>query len=185
MFALIAGAATAGLSLTAVAGTAGAANKPAAAKNHVVITVKTIKKDGKVLFDQQGLALYIDVLDKPPHFACTGGCLTFWPPVTLPKGQKAPSAGKGVTGLGSVKSPSGRQVTWRGMPLYTYAADKKGTVTGQGVKQWGTWWAADSKKAQAAIPKAIATGTNTSTSTKTKTKTAPSTTATTASSSWG
>jgi predicted lipoprotein with Yx(FWY)xxD motif len=153
MCALAAATASIGLSLAALAGAASGANRPAATStSHIVVTMKTITKYGAVLFDQNGLALYVDMSDKPPHFACTGGCLTFWPALVLPKGQTAPTAGKGVTGLGTIKSPEGTQVTWRNMPLYTFANDSKGTVHGQGIKQWGTWWAANSKTAQAVVP---------------------------------
>lgn len=41
-------------------------------------------------------------------------------------------APKGVTGLGTIKSPSGRQVTWKGKPLYSFIADSAGKVTGNG-----------------------------------------------------
>jgi predicted lipoprotein with Yx(FWY)xxD motif len=142
-----AGAAGVGLSLTALAGAASASNRAAAsstaAKGEVVVSLKSVKKYGDVLFDQQGLALYYDTQDKPPHFGCTGGCLTFWPALVLPKGQKAAVAGKGVTGLGVVMNPKLKpagtmQVTWKGKPLYTYAADSKGTVNGQGIQ--GIWF---------------------------------------------
>jgi predicted lipoprotein with Yx(FWY)xxD motif len=175
MCALAAGIAGIGLSLGTLAGTASGANRPAVTSTgHVVVTVKTVSKDGAVLFDQNGLALYVDMSDKPPHFACTGGCLTFWPALVLPKGQTTVTAGKGVTGLGTVKSPEGMQVTWRHMPLYTFADDSKGTVHGQGIKQWGTWWAANSTTARTVVPAAGA-------STAATTKATP----TTSSSSWG
>jgi predicted lipoprotein with Yx(FWY)xxD motif len=134
------------LSLTALAATAGASNRPAASTTastaKVTVTLKSVKKYGNVFFDQKGLALYYDTADKtankPPHFACTGGCLSFWPALLLPKGQKTAVAGKGVTNLGTIKSPEGMQVTWKGKPLYTYAADSKGTVNGQGIQ--GIWF---------------------------------------------
>ncbi len=143
MCALAAGTATTGLSLTALAGTASAANRPAATStSHVTVTVKSVKKYGNVLFDQQGLALYFDTADKPPKFNCTGGCETIWPPLVLQKGQKTAVAGKGVTGLGAIKNSTLKagemQVTWKGKPLYTYAADSKGTVNGQGIQ--GIWF---------------------------------------------
>jgi predicted lipoprotein with Yx(FWY)xxD motif len=176
MWALAAGTATIGLSLATLAGTASGANRPAATTtSHVVVTMKSITKYGAVLFDQKGLALYVDMSDKPPHFACTGACLTFWPALVLPKGQTTATAGKGVTALGTVKSPEGMQVTWRHMPLYTYAADSTGTVHGQGIKQWGTWYAANSKTAQAMVP----------TSAKTTPTTAKTTGTTSSGSSWG
>ena len=132
-----------GLSVTTLAATASASNRPLAASTtastaKVTVTMKSVKKYGNVFFDQKDLALYYDTADKPPHFACTGGCLSFWPALLLPKGQKAAVAGKGVTGLGTIKSPEGMQVTWKGKPLYTYAADSKGTVNGQGIQ--GIWF---------------------------------------------
>ena len=133
------GAASAVLMVATLAGPADASVRPAASSpQKVTVSVKTVKKYGAVLFDQNGLALYYDTADKPPHFNCTGGCLTIWPAVVLPKGQKAAVAGKGVTGLGTTKSPEGVQVTWKGKPLYTYAADSKGTVNGQGIQ--GIWF---------------------------------------------
>ncbi len=132
-------AATAVLAAATLASPAGASVRQAAASpQKVTVNVKTVKKYGAVLFDQKGLALYYDTADKPPHFACTGGCLSIWPALVLAKGQKAAVAGKGVTGLGTTKSPEGVQVTWKGKPLYTYAADSKGTVNGQGVQ--GIWF---------------------------------------------
>jgi predicted lipoprotein with Yx(FWY)xxD motif len=171
--ALMAGTASVGLSLTALGGPASATTT---STSKVVVSMKTVKNDGAVFFDQQGLALYVDMSDKPPHFACTGACLTFWPALLLSNGQKAAVAGKGVTGLGTIKSPEGLQVTWRQKPLYTYAADSKGTVHGQGIKQWGTWWAANSKTALTVVP---ATAKANASSGKTTPTTAP-----TSSSSW-
>jgi predicted lipoprotein with Yx(FWY)xxD motif len=172
--ALATGTASIGLSLAALSGTASATTRLAAASTtKVVVSMKTVKKYGAVLFDQKGLALYYDTEDKPPHFACTGGCLSFWPALLLPKGQKAAVAAKGVTGLGTIKCPEGLQVTWKGKPLYTYAADSKGTVNGQGIQ--GIWFVA--KGDAPASAKATATTSGTSGNTGT-------TTATTSSGSW-
>ena len=142
------GSASVALSLATLAVPAGASPRLAATSStKIVVNVKTVSKYGAVLFDQAGLALYYDTANKPPsHWACTGGCLSFWPALVLPKGQAAAVAGKGVSGLGTVKSPSGPggkmevQVTWKGKALYTYAADSKGTVNGQGIQ--GIWFAA-------------------------------------------
>ncbi|MGC8627282.1 MAG: COG4315 family predicted lipoprotein [Acidimicrobiales bacterium] len=99
----------------------------------VVVSVATLPKYGKVLVDQKGLALYYDTANKPGHWACKGTCLTVWPPLVLPKGQAGAVAGSGVSGLGVVDGPSGRQVTWYGKPLYTYVRDSKGKAFGQGL----------------------------------------------------
>jgi predicted lipoprotein with Yx(FWY)xxD motif len=127
--------------------------KHVATKDQVAVDLVSVAKFGKILVDQKGFALYIDSADKPPHFACKGACLVVWPPLVLPKGQAKPIAGKGVTGLGVVKGPSGEQVTWHGKPLYTFVRDSKGTVRGQGIKQDGTWFVAQIKKAAATSPK--------------------------------
>lgn len=131
-----AGAVTLALSLTALAGPAGAAPRPAlAASAMVAVKAASVGSPyGKILEDQKGLPLYYDTADKPPkHFDCTGGCLSAWPALVLPKGQKKVEVGKGVTGISTIKDPSGVQVTWKGKPLYTFASDTRGKVTGDGV----------------------------------------------------
>jgi predicted lipoprotein with Yx(FWY)xxD motif len=47
-------------------------------------------------------------------FACTGGCLSFWPPLLLLKGMKQPRGTKGVTDkLGVINRPGvGKQITY-------------------------------------------------------------------------
>jgi predicted lipoprotein with Yx(FWY)xxD motif len=144
--ATLAGAGALALATFAGGGTAVAAtrqvSKHVATKNEVVVN---LARFGKILVDQKGFALYVDSADKPPHFVCKGACLVVWPPLVLPKGQAKPIAGKGVSGLGVVKSPSGEQVTWHGKPLYTFVRDSKGTVRGQGIKQDGTWFVAQVK----------------------------------------
>ena len=132
---LAAGAVTLALSLAAPMGTATASPRPdLAASAMVSVKAATVAKYGKILENQKSLPLYYDTADKPPkHLDCTGGCLSAWPPLVLSKGQKAPSVGKGVTGISTIKDASGVQVTWKGKPLYTFASDSKGTVTGDGV----------------------------------------------------
>ena len=91
-------------------------------------------KYGQILVDQAGQALYTDKADKPPaKWACKGGCLYAWPPLVLPNGQAGALHAANLKGLGVVKGPSGRQVTWHGHPLYSFASDKPGQVKGQGL----------------------------------------------------
>jgi predicted lipoprotein with Yx(FWY)xxD motif len=55
--------------------------------------------------------------------------------------------GQGVTSLGTIVRPdgAGRQVTYRGLPLYTFAGDTSpGDASGNGFKDVGTWLAATS-----------------------------------------
>jgi len=69
---------------------------------------------------------------------CTSACVQAWHPLIAPAGG---SPKGGVSSLGTVKRPDGTvQVTYRGMPLYTFAQDQKpGDAKGQGIKDVGTW----------------------------------------------
>jgi|1186.fasta_scaffold28632_2 predicted lipoprotein with Yx(FWY)xxD motif len=91
-------------------------------------------KFGKILVDANGMTLYVDEKDKPGAPACTGACLTAWPPLTA---TGAPTAAADVTGkLATVKASDGTtQVTVNGSPLYHWQGDKKaGDATGQDVE---------------------------------------------------
>jgi predicted lipoprotein with Yx(FWY)xxD motif len=65
--------------------------------------------------------------------ACSGGCLTKWPALTVAAGA-TPTAGDGVAGkLGTItRADNGSlQVTYNGLPLYFYQGDKApGDTTG-------------------------------------------------------
>jgi predicted lipoprotein with Yx(FWY)xxD motif len=97
-------------------------------------TVKTKStKLGTILVTSAGKTLYLDVGDKPPHFACTGGCLTAWPPLASAGKPKAAGQVK-ASMLGTVKNGSTTQVTYNGHPLYTFATDTSSDPTsGEGV----------------------------------------------------
>ena len=97
---------------------------------------------GTIVVDANGMSVYFftkDVKDSGTS-ACTGACLTMWPPVTST--AATPSA-EGVSGtLGTIATPDGaKQVTLNGLPLYYYAQDKKpGDILGQGVSD--VWYLA-------------------------------------------
>ena len=58
--------------------------------------------------------------------ACTGGCITKWPALTVPAGT-TPTAGTGATGvIGTItrSDNSALQVTYNGLPLYFFSGDK-------------------------------------------------------------
>lgn len=97
------------------------------------IKTATVKTYGEILENSKGLPLYYDSANKPGHWACTGSCLSAWPPVLLAKGQSKPTVAKGVPALSSVKGPSGWQVTWDGKALYTFEGDSAGKVNGNGL----------------------------------------------------
>jgi predicted lipoprotein with Yx(FWY)xxD motif len=89
-------------------------------------------KFGKILVDSKGMTLYVDENDKPGKPACTGACLTAWPPVVAPA---SPTFGTGLTAskYSTIMLSDGtKQLTVNGSPLYTWQGDKKaGDVTGQ------------------------------------------------------
>ena len=59
--------------------------------------------------------------------ACSGGCITKWPAVTVPAGT-TPTAGTGATGtIGTIArtdTNGALQVTYNGLPLYFFSGDK-------------------------------------------------------------
>lgn len=107
---------------------------------------KSVVKEGEnatlkvtVLTTNKGKTLYSLSVEKNGKFICTGGCLSLWKPLVVPKGVKP----KGPVKLSTVKRPDGRmQVTYKGRPLYSFNADKPGEANGEGLKDVGTWHAA-------------------------------------------
>lgn len=122
------------------------ASAPAESASSTLHTASTSL--GTILVNGAGMTLYFFDHDTPgaTASACTGPCISLWPAVTTTSATPAVS---GVTGtVGTITGPDGaRQITLNGLPLYTYAADKKpGDVTGQGVG--GIWWVVDAKGAK-------------------------------------
>ena len=117
--------------LLAVAASASAQSAHSAASRAVVTTKST--KYGTILVTSSGRTLYLDVGDKPPHFACAGGCLQAWPELTTSGAPKAEGEVE-QSMLGTVKHGSSTQVTYHGHPLYTFVQDSSSNPTsGEGV----------------------------------------------------
>jgi predicted lipoprotein with Yx(FWY)xxD motif len=97
---------------------------------------------GAILVDRSGATLYRYTPDGTAKSTCTGGCATIWPPLTVPAGTTSVAAAAGISAgaLGTITRSDGtRQVTYKGMPLYTYTGDTSaGQTSGQGVG--GTWY---------------------------------------------
>lgn len=76
----------------------------------------------------------------PSHGSAAGRAI--WHPLKIAGGVKP--TGPGPVKLGTIKRPDGGiQVTYKGLPLYTFTEDKRpGQIKGQGVKDVGTWHAA-------------------------------------------
>ena len=93
-----------------------------------------------VLTNTKGLTLYTLSGETHGKFICTtSACLKAWPPLLVTPGTTP----KGPVKLGTVKNPEGKtQVTFKGMPVYTFEGDsKKGEANGEGLKDVGVWHA--------------------------------------------
>lgn len=95
---------------------------------------------GRIVVDGKGMTVYYYGKDTKGETAsaCTGACLTQWPPVTASGTPKV----TGISGaVGTIDGPSGgKQVTIDGLPIYLFAGDSKaGDVNGQLLGN--AWWA--------------------------------------------
>jgi predicted lipoprotein with Yx(FWY)xxD motif len=120
----------------------GAGGAVAAGKGSKVVVKEANVKGKTILTATNGHTLYSLSVEKHGKFDCTksSGCTAIWHPLKVAAGVKP----KGPVKLGTIKRPEGGvQVTYRGLPLYTFAEDKKaGQLEGEGVKDVGTWHAA-------------------------------------------
>lgn len=137
-----------------------------------VVKTGTSPKLGAILTDSNGMTLYT-LTNAGAPVACTGQCLTLWPPLYVPAGTTTPSAPAGVTGLSVSMEMGGTQVTQNGDPLYRFSHDSApGDTNGEGIMAFGGVW------------HAVKTTSSTSSATTPATA-APVTTPTTAASSGG
>lgn len=140
------------------AGSAAAAGANGAGSGLVVSTADNQKLGTTVLVNSQGMTLYTLSAERGGHFVCTRGskipgasvsCLSVWRPL-IARGKVT---GEGVAALSTIVRPdgAGRQVTYKGLPLYTFAEDKApGDASGNGFRDVGTWLAATSNKSAVA-----------------------------------
>ena len=105
------------------------------------VGVSTSSTYGRYLVNNQGRALYMLSTDSKGTSTCTAKCAQSWPPVTV---SGSPSAGPGVAGtlLSTISRPDGsNQVTYNGIPLYTFVKDHAaGDTIGEGVDAFGGQW---------------------------------------------
>jgi predicted lipoprotein with Yx(FWY)xxD motif len=98
-----------------------------AAAGGATVAAKSVGSNGTVLVAANGMTVYAfskDVKDSGTS-ACTAGCITKWPALTVAAGG-SPIAGDGVTGkLATItRTDDGTlQVTYNGMPLYFFSGD--------------------------------------------------------------
>jgi predicted lipoprotein with Yx(FWY)xxD motif len=142
---------------------AGVVTVSGAAASPTTITVSQNKTWGPTLTLKDGHTLYRLTKDSKNKSVCTGKCATVWLPVVLASGQKTP-VGSGVSHLGSFTRANGtHQVTYEGVPLYTFVGDKKANVITGNIKDtWGQWWSINPSSPLTA-PKKKGTSTTTTT----------------------
>ena len=129
-----------------------ATSSTAASSAAPVLTAKNASLGTTVLVNRRGLTLYSLSAERNGRFICTDmTCLNLWHPVLAPSGG---INGDPVGSLGTIQRPDGgMQVTYRGLPLYTFVNDHKpGSVAGNGFKDVGTWEAATTSKSATTQP---------------------------------
>ncbi len=92
------------------------------------VSTKSVSGVGTVLVDSKGDVLYTNNQDTASKMACTSACQSIWPPLTA-SGQPTSSDSAVQAKLGV----SNGQVTYNGMPVYTFVQDSPGQATGNGV----------------------------------------------------
>lgn len=116
-----------------------AATAPPAAGTATVMA-KTIGSQTILVAGSNGMTVYTFTSDTAGSgkSACSGGCLTKWPALTVAAGL-TPTAGAGVTGqLGTItRTDDGSlQVTYNGLPLYFFQNDKAPGDTNGSYPNW-------------------------------------------------
>lgn len=111
----------------------GAGSTGAAPAGSATLTVRSVGSAKDVLVDSAGHPVYVSDQERDGMVRCMGQCASEWMPVTLAAGT-TPHGGSGVTGtLATVsRSDGGTQLTYNGSPVYTFAEDTAGQVTGNG-----------------------------------------------------
>jgi predicted lipoprotein with Yx(FWY)xxD motif len=140
--------AAAGCGSSSSASTTAAA--PGGTASATVATRHSDSLGATVLVNADGRTLYTLSAEGKGTFICTKTstipgstttCTTLWHPLIA----HGPVRGNGVASLGTVMRPdgAGAQVTYRGLPLYTFADDHgSGDAAGNGLRDVGVWRAA-------------------------------------------
>lgn len=93
---------------------------------------------GKILAGSDGMTLYTSKADSANTSTCYNACAITWAPYTISGDPAAPQGLNGKLGT-AARTDSSRQVTYNGLPLYTYSADQvAGNANGEGLE--GNWF---------------------------------------------
>lgn len=105
---------------------------PPAASSGAIIETKTSSSLGQYLSDGSGKTLYTYGADTSGVSNCSGSCLSTWP-AYVPSSTSA-SLPSNVTVI--KRSDGSSQYAYKGMPLYYFASDSTGQVTGDSVNNF-------------------------------------------------
>jgi predicted lipoprotein with Yx(FWY)xxD motif len=102
--------------------------------DHHAVKVAKNEKLGSYLADEKGMTLYVFKKDSPGKSACAGDCVAKWP--LYYRDSVAVSGSLKAGDFATITREDGqKQTTYKGLPLYYFAADKApGDTNGQGVK---------------------------------------------------
>lgn len=113
-------------------GSSGGTADIAAGAGGITVAIGSADGIGQILVDFQGKALYSSDQEASGRVLCVNQCAAVWIP--LAPGAAAPTAAAGVPAVAVIDRPDGlKQVTAGGRPLYTFAADSAGKITGDGL----------------------------------------------------
>jgi predicted lipoprotein with Yx(FWY)xxD motif len=133
----------AGIGLAACGSDGTGSTKPASSSSSTSLAPGGVVKEahnanlGTILVTADGRTVYT-LTKNGAAVACTGSCLSAWPPVLLPSGTDTAT---GASDLGVVTVAAGQQVTSNGLPIYTFAGDSAaGDTKGEGLASFGGTW---------------------------------------------
>jgi len=121
---VLAGCSSGNGAASAASGSGGTGGTPTGTAG-VTVATRTVSGVGTVLTDQAGKTLYTPQQEAHGAIKCTSSCLSFWFPVTMGKGATPHSTATLSGALGEIQRPDGggRQLTYKGQPLYTFRLD--------------------------------------------------------------
>jgi predicted lipoprotein with Yx(FWY)xxD motif len=144
----------ASLMLAAACGSSAGASSHASSQkpSGIVGTAQNATLGTSVLVNHGGMTLYSLSAERNGRFICTNAaCLKLWTPLLVHGTVTA----TGIGSLSTIQRPNGggMQLTYRGLPLYTFTGDHAaGDAAGNGFKDVGTWRAATLSGTAATAP---------------------------------
>ncbi|MGH7722242.1 MAG: COG4315 family predicted lipoprotein [Candidatus Dormibacteria bacterium] len=161
--ALLAIAACGGAPATSSSSAGGGGNQPPTSS--ATVASAAVSGHGTVLvagFNRMTLYQFAQDTAGSGTSACTGGCISTWPPLTVPAGT-TPTGASGITGqLATIVRSDGKgtQVTYNGRPLHFYSGDTKPGDANGNYPGWSSVPVSSAGAAPTATPAATPSSSN-------------------------